>query len=173
MLLEYISWLLKVASWSIERLFLPSPVPSSHQRMSIWVALIPDVPKESSKASCFSVWPFPSIYLYFLTHENVYFIRHVFVYLFVYCNMSPIKLKYIMIFWFSVAWCMGVKWYIFKFVVLWEGRQRVVQVMAPLLFLLCLSHILSGACLRNTLQPCASRGPAPYALCLPSCPLWC
>ena len=49
--------------------------------------MVLDVCKENYKPSCRSVWPFPNIYLYFLTHENVYFIKHVFVYLVVYCKV--------------------------------------------------------------------------------------
>lgn len=88
-----ISWLLKVPSWSIERRLLPSPFPLlfTHQRMSVWAAVVLDVCKENHKPSCRPVWPFPSIYLYFLTPENVYFIKHVFVYLST--VMSSIKLK--------------------------------------------------------------------------------
>lgn len=41
--------------------------------------------------------------IYIFSHENVYFIKHVFVYLFVYCDMSSIKLNYIMIFWSFLA----------------------------------------------------------------------
>lgn len=75
------------------------------------------------------MWSFPNVYLYFLTHENVYFIRHVFVYPFVYCNMSPIKLKYVMIFWSSLAWSIGGKWCILS---LWSF-ERVPKWLYTLL----------------------------------------
>lgn len=67
------SWLLQVASWSIERLFVPRPSPQFSFvpfGMSVWAALVPDVPEEREKPRC-RVWPF-LVSIYIFSHMRMY-----------------------------------------------------------------------------------------------------